>query len=266
MRKAICGSPTDAGLFHSTDGGAHFQKLESVASAKHLGFGKSAAGRDNPALYLAGTVGSVTAIYRSDDGGQSWLRLTDDQHQFGWLPDAIAGDARVYGRVYLGTNGRGVIYGEPDKGWRIVLTLEDLCGGNTDDLPGRRATPSSEMESRLLLSTAAYTWQNVNIGAGGFVDGIFYDPHNQNTIYARTDIGGLYKTTNDGTTWTQLLDFVGNNTSGFGQRHAVAIDRRVELRHRSRELQQYLCGCRRIFRNRRRGVLFHKRRADLGPN
>jgi photosystem II stability/assembly factor-like uncharacterized protein len=103
------------GLFHSTDGGAHFQRLESVASAKLLAFGKSAAGRDNPALYLAGTVGSVTAIYRSDDGGQSWLRLTDDQHQFGWLPDAIAGDARVYGRVYLGTNGRGVIYGEPDK-------------------------------------------------------------------------------------------------------------------------------------------------------
>jgi hypothetical protein len=73
-----------------------------------------------------------------------------------------------------------------------------------------------QMESRLLLSTAAYTWQNVNIGAGGFVDGIFYDPHNQNTIYARTDIGGLYKTTNDGTTWTQLLDFVGNNTGSSG--------------------------------------------------
>jgi photosystem II stability/assembly factor-like uncharacterized protein len=109
-------SADDAGLFHSTDGGEHFQKVESVAGARHLGFGKSVAGRDNPALYLAGTVGSVTAIYRSDDGGLRWLRLTDEEHQFGWLPDAIAGDARVYGRVYLGTNGRGVIYGEPDKG------------------------------------------------------------------------------------------------------------------------------------------------------
>ncbi|MGD0140892.1 MAG: hypothetical protein ABSD28_18665, partial [Tepidisphaeraceae bacterium] len=79
-----------------------------------------------------------------------------------------------------------------------------------------RASSIEPLENRLYLTTAAYTWENVNIGAGGFVDGIFYDPHNQNTIYARTDIGGLYKTTNDGSTWTQLLDFVGNNTGGSG--------------------------------------------------
>jgi len=48
------------------------------------------------------------------------------------------------------------------------------------------------LEDRRLLTASAYTWQNVAIGAGGFVDGIFYDPHNQNSIYARTDIGGLY--------------------------------------------------------------------------
>ena len=80
----------------------------------------------------------------------------------------------------------------------------------------RRASFVESLENRLYLSTAAYTWQNVNIGAGGFVDGIFYDPSNQNTIYARTDIGGLYKTTNDGASWSQLLDFVGNNTGSSG--------------------------------------------------
>jgi hypothetical protein len=71
------------------------------------------------------------------------------------------------------------------------------------------------LERRLLLS-ASYTWQNVAIGAGGFVDGIFYDPNHQNVMYARTDIGGLYKSTNDGQNWTQLLDFVGNNTGTSG--------------------------------------------------
>ena len=80
----------------------------------------------------------------------------------------------------------------------------------------RRASFVESLENRLYLSAAAYTWQNANIGAGGFVDGIFYDPHNANTIYARTDIGGLYKTVNDGGNWTQLLDFVGNNTTGSG--------------------------------------------------
>jgi xyloglucan-specific exo-beta-1,4-glucanase len=72
------------------------------------------------------------------------------------------------------------------------------------------------LEPRLLLSASTYTWQNVAIGAGGFVDGIFYDPNNANVMYARTDIGGLYKSTNDGSTWAQLLDFVGNNTSTSG--------------------------------------------------
>jgi len=84
-------------------------------------------------------------------------------------------------------------------------------------LPRHRRSLSIEcLEQRRLLAASAYTWQNVAIGAGGFVDGIFYDPLNQNVIYARTDIGGLYKTINDGATWTQLLDFVGNNTSTSG--------------------------------------------------
>jgi hypothetical protein len=72
------------------------------------------------------------------------------------------------------------------------------------------------LESRLLLAAQAYDWQNVAIGAGGFVDGIFYSPTQQNVIYARTDIGGLYKSTNDGQSWSQLLDFVGNNASTSG--------------------------------------------------
>ena len=79
------------------------------------------------------------------------------------------------------------------------------------------------LEDRLLLAAQAYDWQNANIGAGGFVDGIFFDPAHQNTIYARTDIGGLYKTTNGGTNWQQLLDFANNQTSnGFQQLGVLA--------------------------------------------
>ena len=67
------------------------------------------------------------------------------------------------------------------------------------------------------LTTAAYTWQNVNIAAGGFVDGIFYDPHNAKTLFTHAPTsGGLFKSVNDGTNWSQLLDFVGNNTTGSG--------------------------------------------------
>jgi hypothetical protein len=80
----------------------------------------------------------------------------------------------------------------------------------------RSASHIESLEGRVYLTAPIYNWQNANLGAGGFVDGIFYDPNNQNTVYARTDIGGLYKSTNDGTNWTQLLDFVGNSSSSSG--------------------------------------------------
>ena len=87
----------------------------------------------------------------------------------------------------------------------------------------QRRCHSEPLEARVLLS-AAYIWQNINIGAGGFVDGIFYDPHNQNVIYARSDVGGLYKTVNDGTTWTQLLNWIGNGSGGSNGVLSFAID------------------------------------------
>jgi cellulase/cellobiase CelA1 len=102
----------DTGLFHSTDSGASFTKLSSVSKAVGIGFGKAAPGRSNPALYAMATIGGVTGVYRSDDTGATWVRINDDRHQYGNAGDAITGDPRVYGRVYLGTNGRGILYAD----------------------------------------------------------------------------------------------------------------------------------------------------------
>src|SRR5690242_21794513 len=63
-------------------------------------------------MYLVGTVGGVAGVFRSDDGSNSWVRINDDQHQFGNIGGAITGDPRIYGRVYLGTNGRGIFYAD----------------------------------------------------------------------------------------------------------------------------------------------------------
>ena len=104
------------GLYHSTDGGASFTKLNKVGGADALGFGKAAPGKTFPALYLLGNIKQLHAYYRSDDNSQNWVRINDDQHQFG-APNRpiIIGDPRIYGRVYLTTGGRGVIYGAPDS-------------------------------------------------------------------------------------------------------------------------------------------------------
>jgi photosystem II stability/assembly factor-like uncharacterized protein len=99
------------GLYHSADAGATFTKLDAVQEADSLGFGKAAPGKKFPALFLAGKVGNLQAIFRSDDAGASWARINDDQHQFGSIGQVI-GDPRIYGRVYFATGGRGVIYGD----------------------------------------------------------------------------------------------------------------------------------------------------------
>jgi xyloglucan-specific exo-beta-1,4-glucanase len=102
----------DTGLFHSTDSGASFTRLANVTSARNVGFGKAAPGRTNLALFIVGVVDGVSGVYRSDDTGATWVRINDDRHQYGNMGEALTGDPRVYGRVYLGTNGRGVLYAD----------------------------------------------------------------------------------------------------------------------------------------------------------
>lgn len=101
------------GLYRSTDGGATFTKVSSCWASYTLGFGKAAEGVSYPALYMVGSTETITAVYRSDDEAKTWTRINDDRHQWGWIGAGITGDPRVYGRVYIATNGRGVQYGEP---------------------------------------------------------------------------------------------------------------------------------------------------------
>ena len=84
-----------------------------------VGVGKAAPGKTYPSLYIWGKPASTdpTGLYRSDDEGENWIRINDDEHQFGGPGNAqfVKGDMNVYGRVYMSTVGRGIIYGELDS-------------------------------------------------------------------------------------------------------------------------------------------------------
>jgi hypothetical protein len=101
------------GLVHSKDGGATFTAVDTITNVGPLSFGKAAPGQTNPALFASGRVGNVSGVFRSDNDGQTWVRVNDDAHQFGGSPTVLCGDPRVFGRVYLGFNGRGIQMGEP---------------------------------------------------------------------------------------------------------------------------------------------------------
>ncbi|MGK6355196.1 hypothetical protein ACMGDH_08205 [Sphingomonas sp. DT-207] len=96
-------------LFHSTDGGASFMPASGALSVELFGLGKGA-------LFAVGTLVGVRGVWRSLDLGQSWARIDDDAHRWGGRYRVISGDPRRAGRVYLGTDGRGLFYGDPAEG------------------------------------------------------------------------------------------------------------------------------------------------------
>lgn len=104
--------PSESGLFRSNDGGESFMKVSSVDSAEGIGFGMPRRKGDFPAIYLNGKVQGEFGVFRSEDQGHRWLKISDPQHEYG-TRGVVTGDPKLFGRVYLGTNGRGILYGDP---------------------------------------------------------------------------------------------------------------------------------------------------------
>lgn len=104
-----------AGLYHSADGGRHFVRCSEDLQVEILSLGCPAPDGDYPSLYAVGRKGDLRAIWRSDDKGRTWIRINDDQHQYGTRFRCLAADPRIFGRVYVGTDGRGIIYGQPKE-------------------------------------------------------------------------------------------------------------------------------------------------------
>jgi hypothetical protein len=102
------------GLYHSSDTGKTFTRMGHVSQMHGFGFGKAAPGSDYPALYFVGVSDSTHAFYRSDDVAKTWVRINDDQHNYG-LVLHITGDPNIYGRAYVGTHGRGTLYADPEE-------------------------------------------------------------------------------------------------------------------------------------------------------
>ncbi len=106
------------GLYLSQTFGITFTQLESVTYCEAVGTGVGPEGSDYPSIFIYGktTDDATLGAYRSDDIGETWVRVNDDEHQFGGLANGefIMGDNNVFGRVYMSTAGRGIVYGDID--------------------------------------------------------------------------------------------------------------------------------------------------------
>lgn len=102
-----------SGLFRSTDAGNSFNKIAGVTRALSFAFGKAKPGSSVPTVFVYGKIngfGSDYSVFRSTDFGANWTDIGGDQ-TMGNGPSTMAGDMQVYGRVYIGTGGRGVYVG-----------------------------------------------------------------------------------------------------------------------------------------------------------
>lgn len=68
--------------------------------------------KEDKAIYTAAVIDGVYGFYRSEDDGRTFIRLNTDRQMYGEI-NSVEGDSRVYGRYYLATGSRGVLYGEP---------------------------------------------------------------------------------------------------------------------------------------------------------
>jgi hypothetical protein len=63
--------------------------------------------------------------------------VNDDAHHYGNVT-VINGDARVHGRLYVGTNGRGILYAEPAAKVTPARDVDQADREGRDGRQGRR--------------------------------------------------------------------------------------------------------------------------------
>ena len=96
------------GLYHATKGATAFSQISGVQAAWGISEGAAAPGTAILTVFLAGEIGGQNGLYRSTDGGSTWIRVDDSAHEYGYW-NVVQGDPRVFARVYIGTGGRGII-------------------------------------------------------------------------------------------------------------------------------------------------------------
>jgi hypothetical protein len=108
----------DDRLLHVPGRGRAPRTIAAMAEAWMLALGKGAPGASHRhSLYVWGRLrrGGTRVeegLFRSDDGGDSFVRINDDRHRYGRLL-SMAADAREHGTLYIAPHGRGVLIGSP---------------------------------------------------------------------------------------------------------------------------------------------------------
>lgn len=130
------------GMYHATvkDSKATIEKLDNVSYCKTVGYGapEEEGGLNTIYMYGKPDEDDTEGIYRSTDGGKTWLCI-NTEHLYGGTGNGnfIVGDMNEFGKIYMSTVGSGLVYGELSDGNDKPTTSTDvkvtLYGDSNDD-------------------------------------------------------------------------------------------------------------------------------------
>ncbi len=69
-----------------------------------------------------------------------------------------------------------------------------------------------------------YNYHSIPIPGGGFVTGLLFHPTEPGLLYARTDVGGIYRYNPENETWISLMDWVDAEHEAYMQVMSIALD------------------------------------------
>ncbi|KAH7635243.1 hypothetical protein B0T09DRAFT_379068 [Sordaria sp. MPI-SDFR-AT-0083] len=144
---------TDVGIFRSTNFGVSFTQFSSVTNTQSISLGVgSASGSWN--LYAFGTGANGNKLYASTDAGATWSDVQGSQGFGSISANKVVGSGNVAGQVYVGTNGRGVLYAQVSvSGTAPVTTSSAVKTTSTSTVAHVTTTTTSKATTTLVTST-----------------------------------------------------------------------------------------------------------------
>ena len=174
---------TNVGLFHSSDFAASFRQIPGFTSASGVALGAPKSTGGYPTVFASAVYNGVTGYFRSDDAGANCrfillvyqntvadflpgVQINDDDHGFGMIDtNPISGDPRIYGRVYIGTNGRGIFYGDIDGAQPSERVSSSSAPPTRTPVATTRTTANAPASTRTTTSAPASTRPTTNAPA-----------------------------------------------------------------------------------------------------
>lgn len=191
-------SPSQAGIFGTTDGGAHWTALDNGLTNLDGTISSVVNGlwldQSNPSVLLAAT--EFGGTFRSTDGGGTWANVDrSESTQF----------AKAGSTLYVATS-RGVL-ASIDKGSTWTVSLSVAAGASTV-VSAAGSTYAGTMSGDVYRLKAG-VWKKTGHPGTGPVHNIAIDPFQTATVYANVDDASawnenLYGSINGGVAWNRI--------------------------------------------------------------